>query len=229
MKLGHWPNSQKLHIYRLSTPGGRTWSYFSSTGSSFQNMSGFLKLPYLGMKHGHRPKFQKLRIPSFYPSGSKLSLFSLYGQLFPRYGPIFKISIFGQQFPRHGPIFKLTIYLGTKLVHWSKFQKLNIYPLSTPGSQNWAYFRSTGSGFRYTGRFVKLSCLGIKLGQSCRSCTYTLFLSQWVKLSLFLLYGQQFLKYGLWILPYLGMKLCNLPVFQKLHIYPLSTQGVEKT
>ncbi len=31
---------------------------------------------------------------SFYPRGFKLSLFLLYGQRFPRYGPIFKIAIF---------------------------------------------------------------------------------------------------------------------------------------
>ncbi len=33
--------------------------------------------------------------PSFYPRGSKLSLFSLYGQRFPRYGPILKIPYLG--------------------------------------------------------------------------------------------------------------------------------------
>ncbi len=31
----------------------------------------------------------------FYPRVLKLSLFSLYGQQFPRYGPIFNIAIFG--------------------------------------------------------------------------------------------------------------------------------------
>ncbi len=31
------------------------------------------------------------------PGGSKLSLFLLYGQRFPRYGPIFKIPIFGHE------------------------------------------------------------------------------------------------------------------------------------
>ena len=33
----------------------------------------------------------------FYPRGSKLSLFSLYRQQFPRYRPIFKIAIFGHE------------------------------------------------------------------------------------------------------------------------------------
>ncbi len=34
---------------------------------------------------------------SFYPMGSKLSLFSLYGERFPRYRTIFKIAIFGHE------------------------------------------------------------------------------------------------------------------------------------
>ncbi len=34
---------------------------------------------------------------STYPRGSKLSLFSLYGQRFPRYGPILKSTIFGHE------------------------------------------------------------------------------------------------------------------------------------
>ncbi len=38
-----------------------------------------------------------LHIPTFYPRGTKLSLFSLYGQRFPRYGQIFKIDIFGHE------------------------------------------------------------------------------------------------------------------------------------
>ena len=37
------------------------------------------------MKLSHWPKFQ-----TFYPKGLKLTLFSLYGQRFPRYWPIFK-------------------------------------------------------------------------------------------------------------------------------------------
>ena len=49
------------------------------------------------MKLGHWPKFQKLYIWTLSTpggGGAKLSLFSLYGQRFPRYMPIFKIAIF---------------------------------------------------------------------------------------------------------------------------------------
>ena len=36
-------------------------------------------------------------IAPFYPKGSKLRLFSLYGQQFPRYEPICKIATFGHE------------------------------------------------------------------------------------------------------------------------------------
>ncbi len=64
-------------------------------GSSFRDTGSFTNLPYFGMKLGHKFR-QKLHIYSL-PRGSKLSLFSLYGQWFPRYGPIFKIAIFGHE------------------------------------------------------------------------------------------------------------------------------------
>ncbi len=67
------------------------------------------------------------------PKGSKLGLFSLHGQRFPRYGPILKIAIF-----RH-ETWKL-----------KKVPKLRMDPFSTPADRNWAYFRSTGSGFLVT-------------------------------------------------------------------------------
>ena len=55
----------------------------------------FFKFPYLGMKSRNWrnvPKFAY--VLSFYPRGSKISLFSLYRQPFSRYETIFKISIF---------------------------------------------------------------------------------------------------------------------------------------
>ena len=38
------------------------WAYFRSTGSGLRDTGGFSKLPYLGVKLGHSPKFQKLHI-----------------------------------------------------------------------------------------------------------------------------------------------------------------------
>ncbi len=60
------------------------------------------------------------------------------------------------------------------------------------------FFTSTGSHFQDTGRFSKLRYLGIKLGhwENSRKLQHTLsFYLQGLKLSLFSLYGQRFLKY----------------------------------
>ncbi len=67
----------KLRISCLSTLEGR---YFRSTGSGFRDTGRFSKLPYLGMKLDHWQKVPEVaRTRSFYPKGSKSSLFSLYG------------------------------------------------------------------------------------------------------------------------------------------------------
>ncbi len=68
---------------------------------------------------------------SFYLSRSKLSLFLLYGQRFPRYWPFFS---------------KLP-YLGINLAA-GKSSKVAHTPLSTQLGRNWGYFRSMVSGFQ---------------------------------------------------------------------------------
>ena len=68
-----------------------------STRSGFRDMGRFSKLPYLGMKLDQWQKFEKLHIHYFYAMESKLSLFSIYGQRFPRHTPIFKIVKFGHE------------------------------------------------------------------------------------------------------------------------------------
>ena len=76
--FGHetWPLAklQKLYINSLSTPRGRNWAYFYSTGSIFWDMRSFSKLPYLGMKLGHWQNFQKCTYTLFYPMGVKIEL-----------------------------------------------------------------------------------------------------------------------------------------------------------
>ena len=57
--------------------------------------------------------------PCFYPTGWKLTLFSLYGQRFPRYGPILKITIFGHE-----------------IWNLKKVPEVAYGPLSTPGGRN---------------------------------------------------------------------------------------------
>ncbi len=70
-------------------------SLFSLYRQRFQRSRLFSKLLYLGMKLGCWPNFQKWQIYSHSaPRGLKLSLFSLDGQRFPRYGLMCNIAIF---------------------------------------------------------------------------------------------------------------------------------------
>ncbi len=84
-----------------------------------------------------------------------------------------------------------------QLGHWPKFQKLHIHSLCTPGGRNWAYFAlctavsEIGAGFQNSHIWI----WNLAIDQSSRSCKYTLFLPRESKLSLFLLYGQLFLRY----------------------------------
>ncbi len=82
----------------------------------------------------------------FLPQGSKLSLFSLYEQQFPRYVPFFKIDI--------------QLYLGMKLGKWPKFQKSHIYPLSTPGGANLSLFLLYAQRFPRYGPICKIAIFG---------------------------------------------------------------------
>ncbi len=128
--------------YTLSTPGGRHLAYFCSTGSGLRNTAWFSKLPYLGMKLSHWQKSSRnAHILYFYPRGTKLNLFSLYGQLFPSY---FQNC--------HIWTWNLAIGKSSRIAHI----------LSTPGGRNWAQFCFTGSGFQDTAQFSKLPYLGMK-------------------------------------------------------------------
>ena len=75
------------------------------------------------------------------PGASKLGLFSLYGQRFPRYGPIFKIAI---------------ILFGHKTWSLTKIQKLHIYSLSTPGGSKLRLFLLYGQRFPRYGPISKI-------------------------------------------------------------------------
>ncbi len=77
---------------------------------------------------------------SFYHRGSKLILFLLHGQRFPRQGATFKIAIFGHETWQVAKV--------PEVAHM-----LSFYPQK---GQNWVYMRSTGSSFRDTGEFSKL-------------------------------------------------------------------------
>ena len=113
----------------------------------------------------------------FYPSGSNLSIFSLNGQAFLRYGPFFKIAIVGHE---TWPLAKVP-------------EVSYILPFYLKGSTG-TYFRSTDSGFRDTCRFSKLQYLSMKLGlwPKFQKLLIRSFYLQGSKLSSFSLYGQRF-------------------------------------
>ncbi len=100
----------------------------------------------------HRGPFAKLHIPvhSFYPQGSKLSLFSLYRHRFPRYWQFFKIAIFEHE---AFPLAKVP-----EVAHILSFS------FCPQGVEIEPYFRSMGSGFRDICRFSTLPYLGMKFG-----------------------------------------------------------------
>ena len=167
-----WPLANLVpevaHIHPFH-PRGWKWDYFCSTGSGFHCMSLFVvwKMPYLGMKLSHWPKFQKLHI--YYlsnPGGRKLSLFSLYEQRFLRYGSI------------------LTAIFGYETCRLAKFAEVeDIYSFSVPGGRNWAYFLFLLHGKRFL-RYMpifKSAIFGHKtlpLAKVTEGCTFGLFLPQ---------------------------------------------------
>ena len=153
MKLGYWPNLGKLHIY----PKGSKLSLFSFYGQSFLRYWTFLKIAIFG--HETWPLAKVPEVAHILSPGVEIELIFDLQATVQRYRPFFNIAIFGYEIWPLG----------------AKFQKLYIYSLSTPGGRNRVYFRSTGSGFRDMGRLSKLPYLGMKLGQSSRSCTYTVF------------------------------------------------------
>ncbi len=67
----------------LLPPGSLNWAYFCTTISGFRDKGQFSQLPYLGMKLGKWPKFQKLhvyrlnysRVPNFTPICSMIARF----------------------------------------------------------------------------------------------------------------------------------------------------------
>ena len=161
--------------YTLSNPGGQNWDHSRSTGSGFQDTGRFSKFSYMGIN------FRSCIYTLFLPQGVEIEL------IVALWAAVSEVQANFQKLP----------YLGMKLGKWPKFQKLHIYPLSTPGGRNWGYFLLYGQRFPRYGPSFKIPIFGhetwqVASGQSSRSCTYTLFLPQGWTLNLFLLYGQRF-------------------------------------
>ncbi len=104
-------------IFALRAVVSEVWANFQNCHIWEWNLAIFSKLPYLGMKLGKWPKFQKLH-PLSTPGGQIWGYFHSTGSGFPDTGRFSKLP-----------------YLGMKLGHWPKFRKLHIYSLYYPKSQ----------------------------------------------------------------------------------------------
>ncbi len=190
--VGHGPKFQKLQMHSLSIPRRRNWPSFCSMGSDFRGNGWFSKLSYLGMKLACLAIGQNSRSGTYtlFPPGAQKTelIFTLRAEVSEILADFQNchISAWIQEVAHilsffsierwayfcstgsgswdTGQFSKLP-YLGMKLVKCPKFQKLHIYPLSTPVGWNWAYFCSTGGGFQDTGPFSKLPYLGMKHGK----------------------------------------------------------------
>ncbi len=215
-QLGHWQKFQRLHIHSLSTLRGQSWAYFISMGSGFWDTGRFSKLTCLGMELAIGQSPSNCTCTPFLTQGVEIAVFLLYGQLLPRYGPIFKIVIIGHE---TWQVSKVTDCL-----------KLHIYPFSTPRGRNWAYFALRATVYEIRANF-KFAIFGYETWQVAKVPEVPHILS-------FYQLGTRHWAYfcstgsGVWDtcpfskLPYLGMILGKWT--KKLHIYSPSTPGGSK-
>ncbi len=97
---GHWPKFQKLHIYSLCTPGGSKLQRFPRYHCNFDRLrdasnSDIFKSAIFGHETWPLAKVPEVAHMPFYLRGSKLSLYSLYGQRFMRYSRFSKLKYLG--------------------------------------------------------------------------------------------------------------------------------------
>ncbi len=181
MKLCSWPKSQTVaHI--LSTPGGRNSAYFHCTGSGFRFMGRCSKLSYLGV-YFHST-----------PGGWNWAYFRSMGISFRDMGWMSKLQYLGTKLG-HCKESSFVIDQSARSYTYSLFlpQEL-IFALWAAVSEIWA---DVDPGLPY---------LGMRLGQSARSCRYTLMLTQGVEIELiFCSTGSGFQGTGRFSkLPYIG-------------------------
>ncbi len=212
-QLGQWTKLRKLHIYFISTSGVKNIVFFfHSMSSGFRDTDRFFKIAIFRHETWPLEVWEVAHIISFNPrgGGSNLSLFRSTGSSFWDTGPFLKLP-----------------YFSMKLGHWPKCQQLHIYPLSNPGGRNRACFSSTAVVSEILADFQNchIWAWNLAIGQSSRSCTYSLFLPQGVEnLACFNSTGSGFQDTGRFskFAIFRGMKLGHWPKFQKLHIYFLN-------
>ena len=86
-----------VYLYPLSTTGVEIKLIFAVRAAVFEIQADFPNFHYIWAWNLEFEERSQSCICTFYPRGSKLSLFLLYRQPFSRYGPIFKIGIFGHE------------------------------------------------------------------------------------------------------------------------------------
>ncbi len=138
-----WANFQNSHIWAWNLASGQhsrscTYTLFLPHGGQIERI--FNLRAAVSWDTGQFSKLQNL------PSDQSSISCTYTLLLLPRGRNWAYFCSTGSGFRVTGPFSKLP-YLGMKLGHWPKCQKLHIYSFSTPGGQNWAYFHSTGSGF----------------------------------------------------------------------------------
>ena len=117
-----------------------------------------------------------------------------------------------------------------KLRRWQKIQTLHIYALSISGVMIELIFALRGAVSKIQADFQNchIWALNLAIGQSARSCTCTLSTPRGWNWAYFSSTGSGLRDMGLFSkLPYLSVKLGNLPNLQKLHIYSLLPQRTE--
>ncbi len=98
MKLCDCQKFLKLDIYTLFLPQWVEIELIFDLWAVVSKISADFEIAIFGHETWSLTKDPEVaHILSFYHRGSKMSLFSLYGERFPRYGPIFKIAIFGHE------------------------------------------------------------------------------------------------------------------------------------
>ncbi len=187
MKPVLWQKVPKLHIhiYPLLLTGGRNLVYFHYSESCFRAMGRFSNFSYLAMNLEIEKKLQKwIHVTPLSTQGFKLSLLSLYGQWLLRYGPIFIITQFGTKpailkssrgciwtfflpkgdetgliFALRAAVFGICADFQTAIFGHETFEvsKVHMDPYTII---YYPYFRSSGSGFQDTGRFLKIYIFG---------------------------------------------------------------------
>ncbi len=158
MKLCHSQKSRSC-TYTLFLPQWVEIELIFDLWAAVSEIRGDFKIYIFGHETGPLTKDPEVaHILPFYPSGLKLSLFSLYGQAFPRYWPIFKIAIFG-----HGTWQLANV---PEVAHISPFyprgSKFSLFfALRAAVSEIWAGFEN-----------CHIWAWNLAIGQSSRTCTY---------------------------------------------------------